>query len=734
MRQSSVEILFIFFIGAVLAFIPEFLNNGFYFADDMQHQFMPVFYNIGRTLQAGHFPILSLNTWNGGNYLAEYQFALYNPISLATYIILPYFSSLANAAAFLAIFYSALLSCGIFYLGRVYGLDRYAALLAAIVIVTNNFIAYWLATSWLPGLISITWMSWAWAFLLKNDKSINHWLSSLFFCYLTITSGWPHGTVLIGVLAVGLILQKSYEKNWRHAYLILWSFVTAVLLSMPSLIPLLSMKFLAARPQETMNNELWVANLHDVLNLSFPLQLGIIKGYAGYHLMSVPFLYCAWFMLPLLPLLKWNKKYWSEPTNVTLMVLAALMLVATQGPESLGPLRWPFRFVPYLHILVVIMLLRAISLEGMTHLTSRNVLTSLAIIAFEALFAWQKFPKSNVFVDPGLLAWDMPWTFIEAAVFGICAWGAFLALWKWKKIAGYSVLILVSVFIFLFTRLFFPNNEDYSNWGMSTLRNPNALVDDVPRAYTVYFGKRGEDKDEAKGRFDPSRLAEFQTGDMPLEYGHPTLGGYSPIGHRFFQSRVCMVGIFGETCPYIANRLFEKDAETNVAFADLCRIDHIIALRGPHLQNLIENKSDEWHLEFSGKYTERYQRKLPNSDLPGTLSWISPEVEVAEGSKPETLKETLTVQHTGAHDKLIFARLWWPGYIATFGGADLPVTPYREFLVSVELPEQIKAGTLKLFYRPPHLFLALTAVAIGALLSVLACFAFSLRYFRKNSA
>ena len=99
------------------------LNQSFFFHDDMQHQYMPVFHDIARILKSGHFPFVSANTWYQGNYAGEYQFGIYNPISLISYLFISNIDDFNASALLLVLFYTIIASISAVYLGRVIGLS-----------------------------------------------------------------------------------------------------------------------------------------------------------------------------------------------------------------------------------------------------------------------------------------------------------------------------------------------------------------------------------------------------------------------------------------------------------------------------------------------------------------------------------------------------------------------------------------------------------------------------------
>ncbi len=710
------ELFFVFAMGFVLGVIPELIHAGFYFLDDMQHQYMPAFYHIGRTLRAGEFPILTLAQWQGGNYFAEYQYALLNPVSLALYALLPSFDSFNAASAFLASFYTGVLASGFYYLARTYGVTRLLAWLAAFFVATDNFIAYWFASSWFPGLVSMAWAVWAWAFLIKSDRSAKHWCGAVVFSYLTLSAGWPFTVLFWGLVVALLAAQRGLEKKYWSVWFLILAATGALFLALPAFMALVSIGPVTTRLGGIFNNGTCVPSLQDTLALSFPFHRGFLNcGIEGlYRQSAVPFYACAWFIFPLLTLVKWEKVEWKRPSVLFLTVLSGLLLFATMGPDQVVYLRLPYRFIPYFHLPLLLLIALFISRAGLRPFSRQAVLASFGLILLSALMAWQRNPSDKSALPLAL-------------VYGL-AWAVFLKAWQQNARQGILALGGAGFLFFILTRAVFPANYDNVNWTMSPARQDNALVNEAPGAYTFYLGSVG-----ARGKrntLDPERLKEYQTGNMTLEYGVPSIGGYTPIGHAFLEIVLCQ-SIFGATCPNAAYHLFgASDPETGASTADLFRIDRVVAMKGPHLDTLGKYLPGEWRLESDGLYTQRFARDLPNARLPGTVSWTTPNVTLEATGKTGTLKESFRVeQRHGSPNKIVFARLWWPGYKAVFAGEEAPVRATHGIFVTVDLPLRPEKGELVLSYLPARLTASLLSFAFGTALCL-----FVVLFYRRFAA
>ena len=111
-------------------------NPAFFFHDDVQHQYLPVYYEVGRNLLQGRLELESMVTWFGGDLVVEYQYALFNPLALGTYALLPQFDSLVAAATVVGVIWYFVLCVGTYAVVRSKA-GHAPALLGVAIIGTN---------------------------------------------------------------------------------------------------------------------------------------------------------------------------------------------------------------------------------------------------------------------------------------------------------------------------------------------------------------------------------------------------------------------------------------------------------------------------------------------------------------------------------------------------------------------------------------------------------------------
>lgn len=124
--------IFVVTITACMAAVPLIGNGYFYFSDDFQMMIMPVMLEIARQVTEWQMPFVTGRSWLGGAISAEYQYAIWNPVSVSLYVLMDRFGRLDQAAAFFSIFHLCLLSGGIFTLCRGFGIPRAGAVAAAL--------------------------------------------------------------------------------------------------------------------------------------------------------------------------------------------------------------------------------------------------------------------------------------------------------------------------------------------------------------------------------------------------------------------------------------------------------------------------------------------------------------------------------------------------------------------------------------------------------------------------
>jgi hypothetical protein len=125
------------------------------------------------------------------------------------------------------------------------------------------------------------------AFLARADRSRVDWLLAVVFSYLTINSGWPQTTMMLGILCLAIAVQAWRSSGLRHAAVVIAAVLAATLLSATAILALLSVGEVAARYRGITNGNVLVPNLRDLLVMASPFHRGFMS-WGGYRLSGTP--------------------------------------------------------------------------------------------------------------------------------------------------------------------------------------------------------------------------------------------------------------------------------------------------------------------------------------------------------------------------------------------------------------------------------------------------------------
>jgi hypothetical protein len=679
--------------GVLIGIVPWLMNSRAYFLDDNEAYFIPTFAAIGASLLHGHMPLVTVQSYVGGNLLGEYQYALFNPVTLLGCIALALLGNMAGGAAVLAIAHYAILCAGVFALARACSISRSSSVVAAVAFTCNNFVFYWLATGWFCNFIGLAWFAWAMAFMMRAHEGRGRWLLAVAFATMTLASGSYYVDLILALCVTLTALAWAKMRFWRRALLVLLGGACAGLLAAPAGLPLLAAMSVAVRAVQTVNTGFLVPNLASVLAVSSPFHLGILQNFNGDPVARTPMFFAGWFLLPVLPFIDWSRFRWNWPAIPIMAGLAAIALVGTQGPEQWGVIRWPFRFIPYFHLGILLVFAAAID-SGIARPTPRRVAGALALVGLGALTSIQAQP--------------MAWPLVLGAGALICSATVSLTLVGSSSLRLVAVLLLPGILLLAATRWLIPENENVPNWRSPAEITRSADLDSVPVSYMMYLGSGRP----AGGAFE-SKDGLF--GQMPLARGEAHALGYSPIGFRAFSERLCL--LHGFVCPDAVRRLSEDDPDTGLSVATLMRIGRLAVDRGEYLEQSAPWLARGWRRVGESKDVVFFERDPQPAWPPGSISWVSPNLQVRPAGHPRSEEESYeVVARSGHNDRMVFARLSWPGYEAEFGGRVLPIRRHLGFLVAIDLPDGEQVGTLVLRWKPPFLGLGAACAILASII------------------
>jgi hypothetical protein len=541
--------------------------------------------------------------------------------------------------------------------------------------------------------------------------------------YLLCQSGWPLAIPVLALFVVALVVGRvvTRQPHGTTVWIAAWSAAGGVV-SLLGLYPLFLSFTVATRASSLSNaSNFNVPPLEGLLHAADPSYAGWFYNFDGYRLQDIPSFYVAWFVLP--ALVFWRpagaalRRPHVRALLITTLALLGLTVLGAMGPERLLVFRFPTRFLEYsgFFLLVAVALLVA---HGRFTFTRRRLVVLVGLVLVQAVNAWQADPD-HIGRIVGL----------NALVAALCLWvvgvresrpadgrPSPMARFAPGRAPG-AVVAVGTVATLLIVALLHPMGRG-SDWGF-----PNDLST-VPtlsqRDYTLFYGTvpplahPEELPSPAPGA--AGYYAEYHASSMGLLAGDRTINGYSPIGDRFLREHVPLddQGNFAETG---AQKFTAVDPRTGLTWLDLLRVDQIITDLGPRDQQLRQDLDADWTRVSQGRYTATY-RRTPYR-LPGLVSYAAPGVQVGarETCRERNSRECVDVTVTGdAPGRVVFARLWFPGYSATLDGKPVDVVRHGETLVAVDLPPGAH-GRLVLSYRSPG-FVPLAVLAVVVILAM----------------
>jgi hypothetical protein len=672
------------------------LNPRFFITDDYATYFMPSFREIARQLYAGHIPLITERLWNGGALIQEYQYAIFNPVSLTLYSIIGNVPNLATAAAIYSVFHIMLFAGGVYLLGRALGASAVHAALAAVVAPTSSAVFYWGAANWIPTLVSSAWLAWAWGFLVLTYRRPSWAPAAALTTALTLLSGWPFANLALAVSAItgaALFVDRGDRTQAHQAVAVVFALIVGGLLAMPAIVPL---EIYLSYTGRSVGGGAWATPLSALLEVGMPNFIDSWKVFTGaVDIVPHQTVYVAWFV-PLALLNADFRKLMGKPGPLLVGILVIVYAMLSMLP-GFWQYRWMFRMLPYFQLAILI----------------------LSSIALTRAAADGK-------------GWSVG---ITAAFIGAEVWVAMCAapaLWYIDLLAGYSIgallfltvrdrgkfglrWSLLALGLYLATFWVALWSEVGGETGGRYPHYPNAwsppVASEIP-AEPVVAGPTRYAIFPPLTALDPGQRfwSAFTPGNTGLEHKGTTIVGYSPIGARPYAEHLCFGHLGATSCDDIVARVSRPVGETGEPLLDLMSVDQVI----------IQRKSDAdafraarptWREQRGAAGEWRFTRPQSLGPAPWSTRGVSATVRSASSDRIEMTVENRSMKA----GRLSLSRAWYPGWRATLNGKDLEVRPISGFILAVDIPAN-SAGALTVSFWPAGLSEGLALAAVGALL------------------
>ena len=689
---------------------PRFFWNG-----DAQAQFGPMAWWMGTNLRDGRPPLMDPEQGQAGNLVADMQYGALDPLHWGLQALAARADDLVAMSWIFGGSCVVLLGTGLIALLRSHGVGNVVAVAAALGTASSGFFL-WYGSRWWPLLWSVGWLLWFWWGLTARRVASAGVLGLATWALLA--SGNPY--VLVFALALVFAVMADLVRGSGSPRVLLTGPVlvrlTALLgglaVALPTLLSMVELSGVMRRQgadERIGNTGFGVTNLADVL-LGSPTLLGQTNSWSG-NIALVPAMYTFVVAGAALALVDWRRA-WRAPGVLPAAVVFGLSVAATQLPTVALVFRYPMRYLVVVQVSLVVLALVAVT--AAPRLTRRRVLLAAAVVGAQGMIALFRAP---VFVK---------WHALSAAV-ALLALAALLLLLRGRAsrargagaarpvaaLTALSAVVLVAggasglllsarFMVVLDDRLdalagIAPDGvgvfRELNDWGdgmsptVAGHRAQSLVVDGSATAIVYDFGSDGG---WSRGvlRGNGNLISGFSPGYGAIAVGHGGLGRH--WCHNYT----------GRTCspPQV---LLSSPEGLGTTWLDLLAQDTVLLDRKAP-QRLREHFSARWdEVRDTGHFTE-YRRR---DDLPGRVAHASG-VEVGQEAGGSTLAyagepmDTYTVT-TGADGGSLVLRVpFWPGLEATLDGRPLPVGSVAGAVVRLDLPADVRAGTVELSYRP----------------------------------
>lgn len=683
-------------IGTLL---PVLRNRVFYFWDDTAGVAVGVWQRIPESILNGSSPFLQLDMWRGGNLAAEAATGMWNPVILGLMLGTYPIDDVAVAITIAKVALFLLTAGGVYLLARGYGANAWMSAVAGAVLPLSGWSIFMDGTSWINGTAIMAFTPWAWWALrrcyLRGFRPRDMVLAVL-IGYLVPSTGNPYGVLSLAIVFLALAVEALLSRRAAALKWLIPIGVSIVLLVVVVYLPFVLTSAYGWRADSGIwNDEFLAVSLSDLLGLSSPTHRPFITMFGGGP-MGFPGTYLGWFILPLLPWLRWSSfSKWREMSSV--LTFGAVFLIFVLGPSQLGMFRWPARLVPFAYLAFLIVF-AVIASRGVAR--TRQLARTLVSGAIVLAGAWMAY--SDV---PGAWKWHgLVTVLIAVGIFAIVRWTGFTR-------SG-ALIMIGGMLVFLIPQLALTSsNKNVADYRMPSSKSEmsETFADRADGLVVQIF-----DINVLVGAHDePERWQDLLAGNMPSVAGFASTTGYSGIGFTKFDSALCL-SYNGGTCPAAWDSLWESPNGSDEVLADLIGAEYVVVAK----DYADDRRAPEgWSETESTDVVTIYSRDEP---LPydGTISVAGSDVEVSANEQFGATGESVTVTTTSGDTTLTFARIAWPGYQITVDGTPVSAEIGPAGLLTVTLPEGLTDAEVNVSFTPPGLLIGLGTAGAGALLLV----------------
>lgn len=711
-QRGAVAVVVLIASLSVLVLIPLIWNRHFFYFDDTAGGAYGQWYELGKYLLDGQWPLLNPRAWMAGNYTVE-QFGLLNPvvwlIALASHAV----EDAATLATVVKWAFLQIGALGVYALSRHYGARRIMAVSAGLAAATAGFTFYLDATAWVTNLQVWAYFPWVFWGLARYVSQRRSYAWAFVPGYLLVTVAYVQGTLMLILLFIVLLIDRGIAQDLKGLGRVILAGAPLGLLTVAVYLPAILSSDVTVRNDTVGNTGFMALTLNGLAVASNPYSHPDLSGFWGRY-STVPYTYIAWF-IPLVFLCRMRRaREILRELRVPFMMLIVALAFA-MGPSDFGPLRFPIRTMPWVAITSLVLIARLLT-DGiqLRSFTRRKLVWILVLVA--AIY-WLSYAANPAYLRGQVIT-------------GVCMAGVILFLYvsgrrslnagteaNWKARLGVITVVGTMVVIPVQVYKVHQAAESFGQSGFPSAVSSLERPLDGAKGETLVVGDPGALGNE--------RWSESSFGNLWYMSSTDGINLYSPTGFAGFNDSLCMDAYYGITCYGALDKLFEEvPSAGGTRLVDLLSIDTIQVLSGTDGKTLDELGEqypvpDGWVLADNDDSSFTWVRE-GTIEPAGNPVWASDGVQFTLTSATD---DSVTVHIDAVPESggsIIYSRLAWPGYTVTNASLGEPVEGY---LLSVDLDAASEGQDVTIVFRPPAFRTEIVAFVVGlasALLLVVA--------------
>jgi uncharacterized membrane protein YqjE len=575
----------------ISALVPLAFDRRHYFVDDSVNGAFGQWYHLGHSLLDGRLPFLEPSAWSSGNLFAEGQWGFFNPLILVISMAAATASDAAVFATSVKILAIVIGGVGVYVLAREFGARPPFAFLAATLAPFSGFTTYFDAPSWVTGLFAWSLIPWFWAATARLARGRGNPLPAYIAGYLIVSIGYVHGTIAVVILLASSLAVWTVRRSWSAVRRVMILSILLGLVAVAVHVTSLMTASVTNRGGSSIYmDQFMTLDLSGLAMGPIPTALPQAAAWWWTGLTSpVPLGYLAW-VLPLAALVQWRRLFRVDRRLIEAAVAGGAFFVFIMLPTVIGPLRYPTRMLPYVALCALVVL--AVGLDRARSVTRSRVIVVVAFFGLAFLLTWAQTPQ---------------YLRRHLAAAALVAIGALAVIWLLRR-SRKQGLALVAVFAATGIAALGLQTWAYPRPVWPSQGVPTAIPELQVQAHaaegdTIVIGNPLEFSGDS-GIWKETLFANSW-------YVNPAavVNRYQLLGFVGLNGALCM-GYSGETCPELAESLFEVRPATGLSLADEMAISSVQIIKTASTEQYLNDPPPGWHVADDGTLTQTWVRDV----------------------------------------------------------------------------------------------------------------------------